>query len=69
MAGKSRSPTENQFGIKVSYTGSPGGWIMAATGDVLLYRTEAEANKAIRNLLKNDNYSWNCQLTAERYGK
>ena len=59
----------DRFGILVTYSDGQSGWIAGTDNGYMLFPTEKEANKALRKLKRNDNYSWNCNIKVARFQK
>ena len=57
--------TENimaQYGIRITH-GEPRpsvGWIVGRDGDILLFPDKPKATAALKEMKKNETYSWNC---------
>lgn len=52
----------DKYGIRVTHNDGVVGWIVGQSGEVLLFNTKKEAQKKLNELLKNNNYSWNCTV-------
>lgn len=59
MKKKTVDANQGKFVIALTYSDGVCGELTGEGGKVLRFQTEAEANKAIANLLKSKHYSWN----------
>ena len=60
-------PPAAGFAICISYDGGVSGFLTGEAGKVIVWPTEAEAEKALKKLTKNAKYSWNCHVKVEKY--
>ena len=49
-----------RYGIRITHPDGSSGWIAGGDKGCLTFSSEAEAQKALRKMRKNDKYTWNC---------
>lgn len=59
----------DRYGIRVSYEDGRSGWIVGEDSDYLLFDTQKDAEKALRKMLRDNRYSWNCKTEVARFPK
>lgn len=53
-----------KYGIRITQNNGTVGWIVGKDCDILLFKTKAEAVKALNQMKNNSDYSWNCKAEA-----
>jgi len=61
------SPDAVKFGIRVLHEDGKVGWIVGYDCDVQLYDSAKDAEKALKAMKKNTNYSWNCNVEVAEF--
>ena len=56
-----------KYGIRVTHNDGVVGWIVGQDGEVLLFKTEKEAQKRLNAMRKDNRYSWNCNVEVAEF--
>ena len=59
----------DRFGIRVTDPTGRVGWIAGPDGDYLLFDSQSDAERALRKMMRDHRYSWNCTAEAVRFTK
>ena len=57
----------DKYGLRVTHVDGVTGWIVGADGDYLLFDSETDAEKALRKMKRDENYSWNCTAVVDKF--
>ena len=64
---KRMATTNGKYGIKITYEKGPVGWIVGKDGDIMLFPDKASAAAALKKMISDDRYSWNCDASAAEF--
>ena len=64
---KAVDPGTEKYGIRITHDDGKIGWIAGPDCDYLLFDSEHDALKALRRMLRDDRYSWNCVVEVARF--
>lgn len=58
-----------KFGIMVSYPDKTSGFVVGQGGEIVLFNTRRQAEKALKAMKADDNYTWNCAVEVAPFRK